>query len=96
MNNTTHTKVKVTADLTLESIREAVEKLKPFRKQWIEVSKKHYKQLAKMAGTPENQVTIGGSLYGIPVHIRPYLKKVRLYTEKTLQLQRYLLRWGDL
>jgi len=80
-------KEKKIKEITLESIREGVEDIEPMPAQKIEVSKKHYKLLAKVFGVSKNDdiLTSGmAQLYGIPVYIRPYLKKLRLYTEKII------------
>lgn len=77
-------------EITMESIKEASELLHPIKEQRIEVSKKHYKQLRKnfikedKSSGLRDSMNSGfiGELFGIPIFIRPYLKKLRLYTEK--------------
>lgn len=72
--------------ITFADMEDAVKKLKPLPKQKIEVSKKHWKLLKKSLkdSTPNNSPFNSiSSIQEIPVFIRPYLKKLRLYTEKT-------------
>ena len=69
-------------EITLKSIREAYEKMTSFKQKRIWVSKKHAKQLMNLVGTPEdfrpNLLGNIGQLYGMPVYIKKYLKKLRI------------------
>lgn len=93
MNTTCVNPVKL-EDITLESILDATMKLTPIKKMRIEVSKKHAKLLLKeFADTLPDRKLLDvnekhsslyngqiGSLYGVPVRIRKYLKKLRIYS----------------
>ena len=77
-------------NLTFKALKKAIKKIKPLPKMKIEVCKKHYKLLNKIIkedkpkGNMEGIYAVSGNLgrlYGIPVYIRPYLKKVRIYTK---------------
>lgn len=73
------------SDITLASIREAIEEVKFIpKKQWIVASKKHTKLIAKqcLQIEPKNPMGLSGSLFGINLFTKLYLKKVRIYTEK--------------
>jgi hypothetical protein len=71
-----------TLELTIDSMCEVIKNIAPVKKQRIEVCKKHYLVLAKRFGATKKTMTLVGSLYGIDVYTRPYLKKARIYTEK--------------
>ena len=66
--------------------KEAEEALTDHPKRKLEVCKKHYKLLLKLCPTDKPHIARGivGQLYGIPVRVRPYLKKLRIYTENNL------------
>lgn len=66
--------------ISFESMRKAIELIKPVKKMRIEICKKHYKLLQKQLPKIDS---IWGGLSGIPVTIRPYLKKIRMYEEST-------------
>lgn len=78
-------------NLTLGDIEKAVKKMKPLPRMRMEVCKKHSKLLKKLLQDDTKKTGLDGlttvaghmgHLYGIPVYIRPYLKKIRIYTEK--------------
>lgn len=75
--------------ITFETMREAMEKLNVAdvpKLLKVEASKKDYKKIKKMTGTaiPEDLLPMNslGSLYGIPIIVKPGLKKVRMYFKK--------------
>lgn len=89
--NTTFTNEK-SPEISFENILDAVhevQKTAPMKYQEFEMCKKHFRLLAKQCRTygddedPVRTHKILGdvaSLFGIKVKIRPYLKKIRLYT----------------
>lgn len=73
-------------DITLEDMAEAMKLLKPMPRQKLVMCKKHFKLLSQRLPKYESHAnpmypSILGELGGIPIEIRPYLKKVRLYEE---------------
>jgi GMP synthase PP-ATPase subunit len=85
--NTTYSNTTKVSEITIESMREAIEKLEnvdPIREKRYEMCKKHAKLLVKQCGTTaKKDFLMGGTigeLYGVPIKIRPYLKKIRVYT----------------
>ena len=72
-------------NLTMEDVREVVKKIKPIKKQRIDVSNKHYQLLKKQLeeAVPKNSPCNNlASMYGITIFIKPYLKKIRIYAER--------------
>ena len=74
------------ADLTLEDITEAISKIEVLPKKKMVMCRKHWFLLRKAleikdTSNPMFRQFGVGSLTGIPVEIKPYLKKVRIYTE---------------
>jgi hypothetical protein len=82
--NTTYS-VNESKPLNLNDMVEAIKTIKPIKKQRIEVSIKHYKLLNKvLTEAIPARINLFDNLacmYGIPITIKKYLKKVRLYTE---------------
>jgi len=74
-------------DISLSDIKKAIDLIKPIPKQHFEMCKKHWemlkKELRNKDNSPEFMYGNLGAFGGIDVIIKPYLKKVRLYTELT-------------
>jgi len=67
-------------DINLETLKGIFESLQPMVvAKRIEVSKKVYKKLAKQFGATSKNMTATGYLFGVEVHIKPYLKKMHIY-----------------
>lgn len=74
----TYSNIKV-PDLNFDDIKNAIDLIEPIPKQHFEMCKKHFKSLKEQVENKE--ATLIGSLYGIEIRVKPYLKKIRLYTE---------------
>jgi len=80
----TFTEGKREDEMTIESISQAVLLIKQPYEQKLEMCRKHWKSLSKelenkSSANPEYLKFNVGALGGIPVIIKPYLKKIRLY-----------------
>ena len=82
----TSTYSDINSEITLNDIKKAISLIKPIPKQHFEMCKKHWrllkKELRNKDNSPEFMYGNLGAFGGIDVIIKPYLKKVRLYTEK--------------
>lgn len=83
MKNTTYSN-QVPKEIDLDSMLEAIKNFPPMPKfpEKVEMCKKHWKQLEKDLKVKDvniNEFGGIGSLYGIRIVVKPYLKKARVY-----------------
>ena len=72
--------------LTLADMKEVIEKVRPLPIKTMYICKKHWKALKKELSIRDISNTaspfLSPLLAGITVIIKPYLKKIRIYTEE--------------
>lgn len=82
MSRDSTTSTQKVTELSFDTILEAVKTITPEKRMWIEVNRKGYRWLSSKFLEHKTNDNFIGSLYGIEIRIRPYLKRMRIYTEK--------------